>query len=318
MKYLSFFFVLFNLISFAGKEYPEGPSYQILSSGPDKTIHGNKAKFTFRVLANDHFTKSYLQFSDNGRESIVKLDQDNSFFITTNPGPHKFMIYLDSNFREIITDSIIIQMKYHTIVQLNFKSTTRQMLVKKPVIYLYPEEKTAVSVQINPVGELLYTWPKYEGEWKVIADTNGKLFHNEKELNYLFWEAKNSFAVEDFKSFKNCFVHRDNLEAYMESCLDKFGLTSMEKADFMTFWMPEMLQESYSWYDLRFLYNSECEIFAKLNVDPNPQTIGRIYLVWRGLDLIPDTMTVIEVPPVPELVRNGFTLIEWGGLELKK
>lgn len=316
MKYFPFIVILFNLLCFAGEEYPEGPSYQIISSEEDKSLDKNKAKFTFRVNANDLFTEKELQFSDNDKELTVKLEEENSFSIISTPGKHKFMIYLNSTFREIITDSISIEPGFHTIIRLNFKSTTVQHMVKKPVIYLYPVEKMEISINIEPNGEMLYTWPKYEGSWIVSADTNGKIMHKNQVYNYLFWEAKSSFTIQDFKSIKNFYVHRDNLENYIESVLDDFGLTSTEKADFITYWLPEMLQSSHTWFDLRFVFNEDCELFAKMGVIPKPENIARIYLVWKGLSVVPDVETDMDVSPVPKVERNGFTVVEWGGVEL--
>lgn len=37
----------------------------------------------------------------------------------------------------------------------------------KPVIYLYPEEETQVTVQLDYAGELTCTYPAYQDGWTV-------------------------------------------------------------------------------------------------------------------------------------------------------
>ena len=51
--------------------------------------------------------------------------------------------------------------------------------VAKPVIYLYPEEETEVTVHLDYVGDLTTTYPAYESGWTVTAATNGTLTDSE-------------------------------------------------------------------------------------------------------------------------------------------
>lgn len=48
--------------------------------------------------------------------------------------------------------------------------------VRKPVIYLYPEETTEVSVLLDFNGELTTTYPAYDNGWRVVAEPDGTLF----------------------------------------------------------------------------------------------------------------------------------------------
>ena len=51
----------------------------------------------------------------------------------------------------------------------------RTIDVKKPIIYLYPTEETELTVKLGKQENLLYTYPKYEEGWKIIAKPNGDL-----------------------------------------------------------------------------------------------------------------------------------------------
>ena len=45
----------------------------------------------------------------------------------------------------------------------------------KPVIYLYPEEETRVTVKLDYNGQLTCTYPAYEKGWTVTASPDGTL-----------------------------------------------------------------------------------------------------------------------------------------------
>ena len=48
-------------------------------------------------------------------------------------------------------------------------------VVAKPVIYLYPEEETEVTVTLDFDGALTSTYPAYEEGWTVLARPDGTL-----------------------------------------------------------------------------------------------------------------------------------------------
>jgi len=45
--------------------------------------------------------------------------------------------------------------------------------VRKPVLYLYPEETTEVVARLDFNGKLTTTYPKYVDGWKVVAEPDG-------------------------------------------------------------------------------------------------------------------------------------------------
>ena len=65
--------------------------------------------------------------------------------------------------------------------------------VEKPVIYLYPEQETTVSVSLDYAGTLTATYPAYEDGWTVTAEPDGTLYDESgNEYSYLFWEGENN------------------------------------------------------------------------------------------------------------------------------
>lgn len=55
----------------------------------------------------------------------------------------------------------------------------------KPVIYLYPEEEMDITVKLDVDGELICTYPQYNGKWEVTAKPDGvlRVFMTYKALN---------------------------------------------------------------------------------------------------------------------------------------
>ena len=58
---------------------------------------------------------------------------------------------------------------------------------------------------------------------------------------------------------------------------------------------------------------SVTELSKVLDVTPVPDTVLRVFVVWRGLD----APVEIEAQTLTAPTREGFTLVEWGGTELK-
>ena len=59
---------------------------------------------------------------------------------------------------------------------------------EKPVIYLYPEAETDVTVRLDYVGDLTCTYPAYDGTWRVTAAPDGTLTDERGQTyRYLYW-----------------------------------------------------------------------------------------------------------------------------------
>ena len=77
--------------------------------------------------------------------------------------------------------------------------------------------------------------------------------------------------------------------------------------DFMEFWVPRMTGAPY--YRISFL-TDDWSKQVPLNVSPAPRTNIRLFMDWQKLS---GPITLSE-PQVVTPARNGFTLVEWGGL----
>lgn len=175
----------------------------------------------------------------------------------------------------------------------------------KPVIYLYPEVETQVSVKLDYNGTLTSKYPTYNDGWNVVAQPDGKLYDKETDKEYycLFWEGVQDFAYDFSEGFV---VAGSDTKTFLESALRDLGLTDKEANEFIIFWLPKMEKNKYN------LISFQKEAYtenAKLNISPEPDSVLRVFMAYKELDepihIKPQTLTGFE--------RKGFTVVEWGG-----
>ncbi len=101
----------------------------------------------------------------------------------------------------------------------------------KPVIYLYPERTTDVSVRVFPSEGVSVSDPAYSDGWQVTAHPDGSLENavDGKTYPYLFWEGGSDVL---YRSPEQGFVVvRDGLEGFFDEKLAQLGLNARETAD---------------------------------------------------------------------------------------
>ncbi len=189
------------------------------------------------------------------------------------------------------------------------EAVDRGAVTAKPVIYLYPEEETQVSVSLDFDGQLTSTYPAYEDGWTVEASPDGTLTDPATGRQYycLFWEGIGPTEYDFSAGF--C-VAGENTAAFLEDALADLGLTEKETNEFIIYWLPKMEHNPYN------LISFQTEAYtdsAVLTIDPAPDTLIRVFMAWQGLDqpveVEPKTLTTPD--------RTGFTAVEWGGAEIK-
>ena len=178
----------------------------------------------------------------------------------------------------------------------------------KPVIYLYPEQETTVSVSLDYAGTLIATYPAYENGWHVTAEPDGTLYdENGNEYSYLFWEGENNTDYDFSKGF--CVAGADTAD-FLREKLTEIGLTPREYNEFIVYWLPKMQDNPYN------LISFQSEAYtdaAKLDIDPTPDSVLRVFMAWKPLHRAQN----IEPQTFTPFARDGFTVVEWGGCEVK-
>lgn len=196
----------------------------------------------------------------------------------------------------------------------NSKLVAFDTTVAKPVIYLYPQEETDVSVRLDFDGRLTCTYPEYGEGWDVTAYPDGRIYDKgtSRFYDYLFWEGKWSF-VPDASERVACVAASDT-SAFLEEYLTAAGLNDSEIDDFISYWLPKLQNSP---YNLISFPSEEYASRAVLDIAPAPDTEIRVYMVFIPLDApvdIPEERALQLPEPVE---RSGFTVVEWGGTALE-
>jgi hypothetical protein len=191
-------------------------------------------------------------------------------------------------------------------------SGDEEYTIKKPIIYLYPNRTQEVKVRLDYSGKLVSTYPDYNKNirgWDVIANPDGSLVNKEdnKPYSYIFWEGTQNNINYDLSSG---FVAKGSeTKAFLQSMLEEIGLTPKEYNEMIVYWLPQM---EHNKFNLIHFAGSEYTNEAKLTISPTPDSILRVFMVFKPLnkyqEVKPQTMVPFE--------RKGFTVIEWGGTKL--
>ncbi|MBU1221937.1 hypothetical protein KKF34_08395 [Myxococcota bacterium] len=176
----------------------------------------------------------------------------------------------------------------------------------KPVIYLYPVEKTVVNVAFtNPENvSLTYTYPQYKDNgWTVTAWPDGTLESDSREYYSLFWEGP---TIDNIIFSTGFSVSYDETIPFLEDALLKLGLNDFEAQEFIIYWLP-ILGESP--HNLIYFAVKDWMDAIPLTITPVPDTQIRFIMIYKPM------VEPISILPQqffsPE--RTGFTLVEWGG-----
>ena len=183
----------------------------------------------------------------------------------------------------------------------------------EPIIYLYPKSETRITVSIEPPMQVVTSWPRAthdkQNGWQVSAKSTGELsvFESPKTYPYLFWEG-HSFGLPD-PDIGNI-VSREQMETFLTTHLNSFGLNDREKEDFLTYWLPQL--KSHPFYLIYFFDRNDLDRAAPLSISPIPETLIRVWINYIPLQ------KPIGLPkqslPTFKTERKGFTVVEWGGI----
>ena len=282
-------------------------------------------------LRNNEYTELWLEKTDENKWdkdydlfSDIKITKiySNCFFATTVvPMPYEIKLNGKLSDEWCVGDQVICSYEntYYDEethrVEADFtdiKISTFQLeegKAYKPVIYLYPEEKTDISVKLDLNGKLTCTYPEYKDGWKVTAAPDGTLTDAKGQIyNYLYWEGETNTNYDLSKGF--CVKGKDTAK-FLEDALQKLGLTRREANEFIVYWLPLMQDNPYN------IISFQTDIYtnaAKLNINPSPDTLIRVFMTYKSAEKYVDLPE--QQLSAPD--RNGFTVVEWGGTEIAK
>lgn len=269
-------------------------------------------------------TMVMLEYESISKSEVEDIfEKESNFFVITlvmNDGYRKFFVY-DNNVitynLENINDDLekveLLRTSHNDIAilfaelsEIDFPSNT--VLMKKPVIYIYPEEAIELNLSLESDCAITTSYPKYENGWNVFVEPNGVITdYDGKRYSYLYWEGEIDFEDQFDDGF---IVIRENTIEFLEEKLEKLGLNFQERNDFITYWLPELEKHKYN--KIRFL-GAEYEKLVKLNITPEPDTLIRVFMIFKGLEELEEITEQIIEP----IQRFGYTVVDWGGAEIK-
>lgn len=253
----------------------------------------------------------YCGGSINGIRNVdykeSKVEIDIGYNGSCGPCPSEYKLYIVPLEKEKVNiNTTIVNYKY----TVENKYHCNPAVAYKPLIYLYPETTTNVTVKLLKTENLTTTYPKYEKEWNVTAYKDGTLIDNKtgRSLYGLYWEGKNYESSIKKEGFV---VKGSNTIKFLEEKLSKLGLTEREANEFIIYWLPKLEHNKYNYIH----FNTEIsDKIMPIEVNPKPDTNIRILMEYKPLN---KKMNIKE-QEIKTPQRKGFTLVEWGGTEIKK
>lgn len=197
-------------------------------------------------------------------------------------------------------------------VQQSRPMSNSPLIDAKPVIYIYPEQETEVSVKLGYEDKITCIYPSYNNGWNVTAQPNGTLIDTKTNKKYysLYYESDNTKKYNGNLT-EGFVVSKENVANFLEKKLAILGLNYKESEEFIIYWLPKLEQKDYVY--IRFQTMNEIESNMPLLVTPSPDTLIRIMMEWKSLDNSID----VKEQVLTSVIRNGYTVVEWGGTEIK-
>ena len=226
-------------------------------------------------------------------------------------GDIKEEIILQKKIRRRLIKVILIIIVLIILITIGlFLYSSSQATIAKPIIYIYPQEETEVSVKVGYPDSLTCTYPKYENGWDVIASPDGNLkdVKTGRNLYALYWEGLRNKEVKIEDGFV---VKGENVASFLEEKLEILGLDEREAEEFIVYWLPILEKNEYNF--IRFYEKEEIDEMMPLEINPEPETLIRVLMGWKKLDKNID----IKEQKLEKVQRTGYTVVEWGGTEIK-
>lgn len=180
---------------------------------------------------------------------------------------------------------------------------------EKPIIYFYPEVETEINVKLGNPAALTTTYPKYNAKtgWQITARPDGTLISNGREYYGLYWEGIGNAKQKD----EGFIVAGEDTAEFLEEKLEILGLNEREANEFIIYWLPKMEHNNFNY--IRFATAEEIESAMPLEISPKPDATIRIMMEFKPLD----EKIEIKEQKLKKVERSGYTVVEWGGSEIK-
>ena len=178
------------------------------------------------------------------------------------------------------------------------------VMVYKPNIYIYPEQEIQllVSLAFPKGGSVMLSIPEYNDGWNITVDTLGMI---DKTYTYLFYESQ---QPDVWQMKEGWCIKQENLQAFFEDNLSKYGFGEREITDFTAYWIPRFQSSLY--YSVFPQTDSLINSVIELSFSEKPENILRLFYVVIESDI--DTSGRLTEPFIAPFKRENYFVSEWG------
>ena len=143
----------------------------------------------------------------------------------------------------------------------------------------------------------------------MLAQPNGDLKDPKTGRNYycLFWETAGKPLLSSWT--QGSVVKGAETAEFLEKSLAQLGLNEREANEFIIYWLPQMENNP---FNAIYFATDEYEKTSQLDIQPRPDQIIRVMMVWKPLQS-PIPLQPQILPKMP--ARKGFVVVEWGGVK---
>lgn len=177
----------------------------------------------------------------------------------------------------------------------------------KPNLYLYPPSPLQVEVTFGVPGLLERTIPTYTGAWRVAAAPDGTLTTADGDrLRYLFYESLTWPSL--YQTNEGWILNPETRRAQLWSIMKRYGFTDAETEDFVAYWTEKL--EAGASYAMCPQLTDTVDKAMPVTIYPQPDNLFRLWFTFEK------NGTPAGAPTVDPLIRDGFAVVEWGGVLL--
>lgn len=178
----------------------------------------------------------------------------------------------------------------------------------KPAVYLYPEKESEVMVKVVSEQKLTYTLPLYPAEgWKVRAYPNGDIISDGEHYDYLYYETEVDDQLLQLPD-EGYSVSYAELPVFLPALVKELGLNVKESGQFSAYWMDVLPRAPY--YRIKVITQERLDMLTQLMITPRPNSVIRITLHFEPRE----HDETLQTPIITSVKREGFTVVEWGGI----
>lgn len=276
----------------------------------------NSKIYTERDLKNQNFkVHNYILlniYNSDERYSVSNVSENNGtakLLINAN-------VYKKKKTQKNASLLIRVSKKCDTIneknvrFEINYIDDSIPDTIDKPMIYIYPTNDIDLKIKLINDDKLTHTYPKYVNEWNVHVTKDSTIFDYKTKRNYyaLYWEGIDNTSID---MNEGSVVKGEQTATFLENKLSYLGLNDKEINEFVVYWLNKMENNNYNF--IRFRTLKEINEYMPLEFSQKPDTLIRVIMDFKPLN---EKINVKE-QILEKVERKGFTIVEWGGREIK-